>query len=64
HFPDHPQNRQHLTAEAGNRRGWAITEGAHRRSQKDRLHPPRHVENRHPIPLEPSDSMMTEMLPD
>ncbi|MCC4300208.1 hypothetical protein, partial [Aurantimonas coralicida] len=25
HFPDHPQNRQHLTAEAGNRRGWAIT---------------------------------------
>ena len=25
HFPDHPQNRQRLTAEAGNRRGWAIT---------------------------------------
>ena len=44
---------------------WGLrSEGAHRRSQKDRRHPPRHVENRHPIPLEPSDSMMTEMLPD
>ncbi|WP_410170533.1 hypothetical protein [Aurantimonas coralicida] len=46
-----------------NCQGFRLQEGAHCHSQKDRRHPPRHVENEHPNPL-PSDIMMTEILPD